>query len=99
MNKPMSLQFLRNGKLYQSRSEAIRGLRKIMSTYGQDGTMILARYKDKADVKTLFGLIYSNDKERYMTLFKSDSVITEDIESRHNLYYEKLYEEQTTDAS
>ena len=99
MSKFMQLQFLRNGKLYSSRGEAIQGLKKTMSNYGQDGTMLLARYKDKTNVKTVLGVVYSDDERKFMTIFKSDSVITEDIEPRHNLYYENLYEKQTTAVS
>ena len=103
MNKPIQLAFLRNGELYSTKNDAIEGLRRTMTNYGQDGTMVLARYRDSdsTEVKTLFGLQYSdpNGHNKFMTVFNSDSIITEDVKSSHNLHYEELYKESKITVS
>ena len=103
MNKPIQLAFLRNGELYSTKNDAIEGLRRTMTNYGQDGTMVLARYRDSdsTEVKTLFGLQYSSPDghNKFITVFNSDCVITEDAKSSHNLHYEELYKESKNTVS
>ena len=83
--------FLRNGKLYKSKEEAIEGLKKGAETSNQDGTLVLARYVDGTKVKTLLGVIYIGDKTKTITLFNGDETITWGNKESNGLFYEDIY--------
>lgn len=91
-NKPTMLSFLRNGTLCNSREEAIEGLKKAAKLNDQDGILILARYKENKDIKTLLGVLYSKDETKSITVFGSNETISlDEEEKKSNLCYEDIY--------
>ena len=71
------LAFLRNKNLFKSKKEAKEGLTRAAKKYTQDGSLILARYADDVEdeIKTLVGVVYSNNGLRAVTVFESDEII------------------------
>ena len=91
-NKPQ-FSFLRNKKIYNTRAEAINGLREHLRNNNSlvDGCMILARYKYKHDVRTLVGVVYTDETRKSMSILKLDSVISDADTNDNNLHYTELY--------
>ena len=87
----MMVSFLRNGTLFNSRNKAIDGLKKAADSNNQDGTMILARYLENGKIKTIFGLVYSCDEFKSVTVFGSNETISWHINDNKKLFYEDIY--------
>lgn len=85
--------FLRNKEIYKSHSEAINNLRQQLRSNNSltDGSMILARYKHKHDVRTLVGVVYSDGIRKSMSILKLDSIINDADTNDNNLHYAELY--------
>ena len=70
------LQLKRNNNLYENKESALVALRdQLTSTSIKDGEIIISRYQDGTDIKTVFGI--SSNKEangtKY-TIFYSESI-------------------------
>ena len=80
LNRIPQMSFLRNREIYNSKKEAKEGLKDAAKIHSQDGSMILARYRDNEDndIKTLVGVVYSNDDFKTITVFESDEIIIDD---------------------
>lgn len=86
------ISFLRNNTLFNSRNEAIDGLKKAADSNTQDGTLILARYIEGGKVKTILGIVYSCDDFKSVTVFGSNETISWTNNDNKHLFYENIYE-------
>ena len=85
--------FLRNKNIYNTRSEAINNLRQQLRNNRSltDGSIILARYRCKYDVRTIVGVVYSDGIRKSMSILKLDSIINDADTNDNNLHYAELY--------
>lgn len=85
--------FLRNKDIYNTRSEAINNLRQQLRSNNSltDGSMILARYRCKRDVRTLVGVVYSDGIRKSMSILKLDGIINDADTNDDSLHYAELY--------
>ena len=74
-----SLQFLRNGTVFQTKAAAITGLEgQLASENTMDGNIVLARYNDSNNaVKSLAGIIFKDGSKNSVTI-----IDTEDVDKR-----------------
>lgn len=79
LNRIPQLAFLRNKEIYKSKKEAKEGLKNAAKAHSQDGSLILARYTDDTDdeIKTLVGVVYSNDDLKSISIFECDEIIVD----------------------
>lgn len=75
-----SLRLFRNQTLFDTKELAITGLQAQVTT-ANDGEVILARYTDADDVKTLMMLVYVNGETRKYTIFDTEAVPADVTES------------------
>lgn len=75
-----SLRLFRNQTLFDTKELAITGLQAQVAT-ANDGEVILARYTDGDDVKTLMMLVYVNGETRKYTIFDTEAVPADVTES------------------
>ena len=85
--------FLRNKEIYNTRSEAINNLRQQLRNNRSltDGSIILARYRCKYDVRTIVGVVYSDGIRKSMSILKLDSIINDADTNDDSLHYAELY--------
>ena len=70
------LRLLRSEMLYNSKTEAIDGLRGRLTTKARDGELCIARYKLNNDVRTLIGVnsIFATPDGVKYTIFDADAI-------------------------
>lgn len=88
--KILQIAFLRNEKIYSSRRMAENNLKKIANSKGEDGNLILSRYREKnsSNIKTIFGIVYSDGINKFITIFEGESFC---ITNANKYHYENLY--------
>lgn len=94
MARITQIAFLRNGTLCTSYESAKNSLHSAMNNVDQDGSVILARYKDikNNNVKTIIGVVHIDKNTKTLSIFKPDDIIVEKKDNNENsLHYSEIY--------
>lgn len=78
-----SLQIKRNYNIFPSKNEAVSHLNDINPTL-KDGEIVLCRYKENENIKTLIGIACATENGNFLTSFDSMSAIGKGLQRTNN---------------